>query len=137
MFRMLRAFVCFKQKTAYEMRISDGSSDVCASDLAAAVDLAFLVLLLAAALREIIAGRNWRNLPVTLALLSLIAANALMHLEATGLAEAGSLGERLGIATLAMLIGLIGGRVIPSFTRNWLSRSEEHTSELPSLMRIS
>src|SRR3546814_16633030 len=23
---------CFKQKTAYEMRISDGSSDVCASD---------------------------------------------------------------------------------------------------------
>src|SRR3546814_5430091 len=26
-------FVCFKQKTAYEMRISDWSSDVCASDL--------------------------------------------------------------------------------------------------------
>src|SRR3546814_10071712 len=25
--------VCFKQKTAYEMRIGDGSSDVCASDL--------------------------------------------------------------------------------------------------------
>src|SRR3546814_7771851 len=27
-------FRCFKQKTAYEMRISDWSSDVCASDLA-------------------------------------------------------------------------------------------------------
>src|SRR3546814_13523321 len=26
-------FFCFKQKTAYEMRISDGSSDVCSSDL--------------------------------------------------------------------------------------------------------
>src|SRR3546814_10359270 len=26
-------FVCFKQKTAYEMRISDWSSDVCSSDL--------------------------------------------------------------------------------------------------------
>src|SRR3546814_5849903 len=26
-------FFCFKQKTAYEMRISDWSSDVCASDL--------------------------------------------------------------------------------------------------------
>src|SRR3546814_3561088 len=26
--------VCFKQKTAYDMRISDGSSDVCSSDLA-------------------------------------------------------------------------------------------------------
>src|SRR3546814_15931119 len=28
------AFFCFKQKTAYEMRISDWSSDVCSSDLA-------------------------------------------------------------------------------------------------------
>src|SRR3546814_6620381 len=28
-----RAFCCFKQKTAYEMRISDWSSDVCSSDL--------------------------------------------------------------------------------------------------------
>src|SRR3546814_10285090 len=29
-------FFCFKQKTAYEMRISDWSSDVCSSDLMAA-----------------------------------------------------------------------------------------------------
>src|SRR3546814_10300213 len=28
-------FFCFKQKTAYEMRISDWSSDVCSSDLSA------------------------------------------------------------------------------------------------------
>src|SRR3546814_4667889 len=27
-------FFCFKQKTAYELRISDWSSDVCSSDLA-------------------------------------------------------------------------------------------------------
>src|SRR3546814_647658 len=32
--------VFFKQKTAYEMRISDWSSDVCSSDLAAALSLA-------------------------------------------------------------------------------------------------
>src|SRR3546814_8715568 len=31
----LVAFFFFKQKTAYEMRISDWSSDVCSSDLAA------------------------------------------------------------------------------------------------------
>src|SRR3546814_3600386 len=30
-------FFCFKQKTAYEMRISDWSSDVCSSDLAVGV----------------------------------------------------------------------------------------------------
>src|SRR3546814_11537404 len=29
----LSVFVCFKQKTAYETRISDWSSDVCSSDL--------------------------------------------------------------------------------------------------------
>src|SRR3546814_9938089 len=36
----------FKQKTAYEMRISDWSSDVCSSDLtsASAVDLGMLLL---------------------------------------------------------------------------------------------
>src|SRR3546814_9845759 len=32
---MLFFFFCFKQKTAYEMRISDWSSDVCSSDLPA------------------------------------------------------------------------------------------------------
>src|SRR3546814_2932215 len=35
-------FCCFKQKTAYEMRISDWSSDVCSSDL----DIAGLKVLL-------------------------------------------------------------------------------------------
>src|SRR3546814_1710069 len=30
---VLCVFFCFKQKTAYEMRISDSSSDVCSSDL--------------------------------------------------------------------------------------------------------
>src|SRR3546814_7273280 len=29
----VHSFFCFKQKTAYEMRISDWSSDVCSSDL--------------------------------------------------------------------------------------------------------
>src|SRR3546814_6314413 len=33
-------FFCFKQKTAYEMRISDWSSDVCSSDLAGRLRLA-------------------------------------------------------------------------------------------------
>src|SRR3546814_4132014 len=33
-------FFCFKQKTAYEMRISDWSSDVCSSDLAGGAERA-------------------------------------------------------------------------------------------------
>ncbi|MEO3427398.1 NnrS family protein [Pelagibius sp. CAU 1746] len=87
---------------------------------AAAIDLAFLAGLLAVALREILAGRNWRNLPMPLALLLLFAANLLTHLQAAGLAETGPPGERMGIGVVVMLISLIGGRVIPGFTRNWL-----------------
>src|SRR3546814_3333287 len=33
--------LCFKQKTAYEMRISDWSSDVCSSDLVSAREAAY------------------------------------------------------------------------------------------------
>jgi uncharacterized protein involved in response to NO len=39
------------------------------------------------------------------------------------------LGSRLGIAAAVALISLIGGRVIPSFTHNWLAR--EHPGRLP------
>src|SRR3546814_9235777 len=41
-------FFFFKQKTAYEMRISDWSSDVCSSDLRTC-------------LRQAKVGENWRN----------------------------------------------------------------------------
>src|SRR3546814_2704266 len=34
-------FFCFKQKTAYEMRISDWSSDVCSSDLLERAEITF------------------------------------------------------------------------------------------------
>jgi uncharacterized protein involved in response to NO len=101
---------------------------------AAIFDVAFLAALLAVALREIIAGRNWRNLPLMAVLGLLIAANALTHLEALGLATTGPLGERLGLAVLVQLICLIGGRVIPSFTRNWLVK--RGAAELPAAFGI-
>jgi uncharacterized protein involved in response to NO len=90
--------------------------------LAAAVDLAFLILLLMAVLREVAAGRNWRNLPMPMALGLLIAANLLVHLEALDVAETAALGLRLAMSVLLMLIALVGGRIIPSFTRNWLAK---------------
>src|SRR3546814_5076771 len=43
--RMSKYVFLFKQKTAYEMRISDWSSDVCSSDLTAARIVAGLTLL--------------------------------------------------------------------------------------------
>lgn len=92
--------------------------------LAAAFDLAFLAALVAAAGREVIVGRNWRNLPVILIVSLLLLANALFHAEALELIATDGLGRRLAIAVFIMLISLIGGRVVPSFTRNWLVKQQ-------------
>ncbi|MGH6977598.1 MAG: NnrS family protein [Stellaceae bacterium] len=89
---------------------------------AAVLDLAFPVAFIAVITREIIAGRNWRNLPMVGALTLLLVGNALVHAEALGWAATGQLGNRVGIATLLTLISLIGGRIVPSFTRNWLAK---------------
>jgi uncharacterized protein involved in response to NO len=88
---------------------------------AAAIDSLFLILLAAAAAREIIAGRKWGNLKIVVIVSLLAAGNLAFHLEAhfTGLAEYATRG---GIAMVIVLIALIGGRIIPSFTRNWLAR---------------
>jgi uncharacterized protein involved in response to NO len=88
--------------------------------LAVAIDLAFPVTLLAVAAREIIAGRNWRNLPMTVPLAVFVIADLLMHLESRNVPVPAGLGWRLGIAAPIILISVIGGRIIPSFTRNWL-----------------
>lgn len=92
---------------------------------AAVVDVAFLCLLGAVALREVVAGGNWRNLPVTAVIGVFAVANLLMHLEAIALGDLDGAGPRLAIATVAFLITLIGGRVVPSFTRNWLAKRGE------------
>src|SRR3546814_2366600 len=42
--KFIIVFFFFKQKTAYEMRISDWSSDVCSSDLTSAAALAMIML---------------------------------------------------------------------------------------------
>lgn len=88
---------------------------------AAALDGAFLVVLAGAVWREIVAGRNFRNLPVALLISLLAAANLLFHLEAAWPALAG-FGERLALGVAAVLMTLVGGRIVPSFTRNWMAR---------------
>src|SRR3546814_967479 len=107
------SFFFFKQKTAYEMRISDWSSDVCSSDLPSSVPF-------------VGPGpgktRAWR--------------------------EARSLEPRLGNeyeggvlrpdrCLQASLITFQGARPSCRAFVYVVTRSEEHTSELQSLMRIS
>lgn len=84
------------------------------------IDAAFLVAVFGLALREIATGHNWRNLPVAAVAAAFASANILMLLgPATGW-ETGEIGWRLGMSAALLLITLIGGRIVPSFTRNWL-----------------
>jgi uncharacterized protein involved in response to NO len=97
--------------------------------LAMLIDAAFLALVAAAAAREILAGSNWRNMNVVMLVLLLLAGNIAFHLEAH-VHGAADTGIRIGIAVVVLLISLIGGRIIPSFTRNWLAR--ENPGRLPA-----
>jgi len=56
------------------------------------------------------------------ALVFLFTGNLLVHLHALDVAYTAALGNRIGIATLVLLVSLIGGRIVPSFTRNWLAK---------------
>jgi uncharacterized protein involved in response to NO len=98
--------------------------------LALLIDTGFLIMLTALVAREIRAGRNWRNLPIATLLGLFAVANVITHLGPVGGIEASAFGHRLAIAVLMMLIGLIGGRVVPSFTRNWLAK--ERSGRLPA-----
>src|SRR3546814_1635707 len=110
----------FKQKTAYEMRISDWSSDVCSSDLGRG---------------GIAGGVRVRDRPPSRP------RRLLPRLPAQPLGGAGGLrrhragllhgGRRERLSRVAMACGMRTGRA--ALRR----RSEEHTSELQSLMRIS
>src|SRR3546814_9131289 len=99
----------FKQKTAYEMRISDWSSDVCSSDL------------LRLAYRE--RGRELDD----------IALRTSYDQKMGSLARFHQAGKAESLKRITSLLD----QVIEGEEAVLEKRSEEHTSELQSLMRIS
>lgn len=102
--------------------------------LVAAADLAFPVVFALAIGREIVAGKNWRNLIVLAILGVFILGNALFHWEAAkGDYAAQGYGLRLGLGAGIMMIALIGGRVVPSFTRNWLVKRRSNALPVPPM----
>lgn len=88
---------------------------------AALLDVGFFATLAGVAAREVLQANN-RNLPVVglIALFGLV--NALDHLAAAGLLADADLAWKSAIALIIILISLIGGRIVPSFTRNWLAK---------------
>ena len=91
--------------------------------LVAVVDLALLPALGVLVLRELIRGRNRRNLPFPVLLMVLFAANLLFHLERLGIAETARPGLYLAVHVIALLIAIVGGRVVPAFTTAALRRA--------------
>src|SRR3546814_1489534 len=112
-------FFLFKQKTAYEMRISDWSSDVCSSDLPVLADIQ------AGWLEEPFACNDfasYREAAKITPLVPLAAGeNHFMRFEFAQMLEAGAV--QVWQPDLSKTGGITE------------SRSEEHTSELKSLMR--
>ena len=90
---------------------------------AAAIDGAFLLLVAAAAAREIVRGKNWGNLKVVAIVGILAGGNIAFHLEVHFQGSA-DFSVRVGVAAVILLITLVGGRVVPSFTHNWLARGK-------------
>lgn len=98
----------------------------------AVIDLSGLAALGGYLAREIIVGRNWRNLVVLAMLGVLLIANGIFHWQAArGDYAAHGVGLRLGLAAAIMLITVIGGRIVPSFTRNWLVKSGRSARPAP------
>jgi len=105
--------------------------------LVAVIDLSYLPLLAVVAGQSLMRRPAPRNLifPGLLALLAF--ANASVHAEWLGLTDdTAAWGLRLAVLTYGLLIAIIGGRVVPAFTRNALMHRGE-TQRLPrSIARL-
>lgn len=118
-------------------RVAVSTSALWPAGVAEAVDLAFPVVLGGVILREILAGKNWRNLVVLLLLVVFTAANLSFHIEAArGDYAAQGYGLRGGVAAVILMIALIGGRIVPSFTRNWLVKQQAERLPVPPMQRF-
>lgn len=84
--------------------------------LVAAVNVAFPLALAVALGRRVLAAGSRRNYPLGLILLVYAAAQTAWHL-ADGSTQSA---QDAGLLAVAAMISLIGGRITPAFTRNWL-----------------
>src|SRR3546814_1821781 len=123
-------FFFFKQKTAYEMRISDWSSDVCSSDLAAP-----LVVVGEVGLDGLRHPRREAVLVARAVLPALGAGPVVGHQHHDRVVELPGLLQRFE-ETPDLRVGESEEARVHLLLAH-VHRSEEHTSELQSLMRIS
>ena len=93
------------------------------------VDGAFLLVVAGIVWRDIIAGAAWDRLPMGVLISLYACANMVFHAWSLS-GNATDLPERLALALIMMLLTLIGGRITPSFTDDFLV--QEGMTERPS-----
>jgi uncharacterized protein involved in response to NO len=92
--------------------------------LVAGIDLAFLPVIAIYAARILIRHGNYRNLMLAAMLTALALGNLVMHLEFAGIVSpSGRAGELIGMNLIAVIMLVVGGRITPAFTANWLRMS--------------
>lgn len=96
-------------------------TDEIGTGAAAIIDCAYLVALTAVIWREIVAGSNWHNLRIAVLVGLTAVANIMFQFEVV-IYGAPNYGLRLAVAAIVALITVVGGRITPSFTSNWLTR---------------
>lgn len=97
------------------------ATDIIGLASAVIIEAAFMPALLAICAREIIVGRKWKDLKVVGGLVLLSAANLWFHVSVLRELDVDA-AARLAIGAYVMLIMIVGGRILPSFTRNWLNK---------------
>jgi uncharacterized protein involved in response to NO len=86
-----------------------------------AADMAFPLLFAALGTREIVSGKSERNYIIAAIAIALAILNLAFHLGWTGvLPGADRTALYLSVHAILILIAVIGGRIVPSFTANWL-----------------
>jgi uncharacterized protein involved in response to NO len=97
--------------------------------IAAVMDVGFYLVLAAVAAREVFEANN-RNVPIVGLVLLFGVANGLDHVVAIGSFVDPAVPWKLAVGLVTLMISLIGGRIVPSFTRNWLAK-QNVTQGLP------
>lgn len=89
--------------------------------LVAVLDLAFLPVLAGYAASVLLRFGSRHNLILVALLIVLFLTNLAMHLDFAGLMPGmGRLGEIIALDLIALMMVVIGGRITPAFTANWL-----------------
>ncbi|MFO1164686.1 MAG: NnrS family protein [Paracoccus sp. (in: a-proteobacteria)] len=97
----------------------------------AAVDLAFLPVLAAKVLTQLMARPKAQNMMFLLLITMTWIGNLLVHLEWMGLADTEWQGLRGGLLAICAMIAVLGGRITPAFTRNAMLRAGIDETRMP------